>query len=277
MDVFGKIDDLQNLVIEEELKKSENKKPQYNFDKLKMYFGEDHTIHGITISIPKLGDILKIGESDFYSSLSPFLNNPTTTRVMLYENFNHKDWTKTKDIEVFYILLCMVKNKEPLRLLFKNFSFYNFDDLQLVQLNKQSPTDKPHLAIISPSQNFIITDDEYMELAEYIREMMHVHPKTEKINGKSGKLWAIQEDKMNAIQNKEKGGSTLLPLVSACINHPGFKYKLEELKDVNIYQFMDSVNRLQIYEQSVAAIHGAFSGMVSGKDVNKFINFMGNY
>lgn len=275
MDVFEKIDDLQNLVIEEELKKNEKKKPKYHFDKLKMYFGEDYTIHGITISIPKIRDILKIGEVDFYKSLSPFLNNPTTTRVMLYENFNHKDWTKTQDIEVFYILLHMVENKKPLKLLFKNFLF---DDLQLIQLNEElSPTGIPCLALVSQSQNFVITEDEYMELAEYIREMMHVHPKVEKINGKSGKLWAIQEDKMNAAQAKEKGESTLLPLVSACVNHPGFKYKLEELKDVNIYQFMDSVNRLQTYERSVAAIHGAFGGMVSGKDVNGFINFMGDY
>lgn len=275
MDVFGKIDDLQNLVIEEELKKNENQKPKYYFDKLKMYFGEDHTIHGVTISIPKVGDILKIGEADFYSSLSPFLNNPTSTRVMLYENFNHKDWTKTKDIEVFYILLQMIKNKDPLKLIFKDFSF---DDLQLLQSNKDSSsTDESHLVMISPSQDFMMTDEEYMELAEYVREMMHVHPKVEKIKGKSGKLWAIQEDKMKAAQNKEKNSSTLLPLVSACINHPGFKYKLEELRDVNIYQFMDSVTRLQIYEQSVAAIHGTFGGMVSGKDVNKYINFMGDY
>lgn len=274
MDVFGKIDELQNLVIEEETKKNKENKSEYHFDKLKMYFGEDHIIHGITISIPKIGEILEIGESDFYKSLSPFLNNPTSTRVMLYETF-HKDWTKTKDIEVFYILLNSIKNKQPLKLLFKDFSF---DDIQLLQLTEEfSPTEEPCLALVSQSQEFVMTEFEYMELAEYVREIMNIHPKVEKIKGKSGKLWAIQEDKMITAQAKEKNSSALLPLVSACINHPGFKYKLEELRNVNIYQFMDSVNRLQTYERSVAAIHGAFGGMISSKDVNGFINFMGDY
>lgn len=276
MDVFEKINTLQNAIIEEETqKKAQNKKDKYHFDKLKMYFGEDYIIHGITVSMPMIGDILKIGEANFYQSLTPFINNPTSIRVMLYENFDHKDWTKTKDIEVFYILWNLLQNKEPLKLLFKDFSFEN---IQLFQLNEElSPTGEPCLALVDPLQNFIMTEDEYMELAEYIREMVNIHPKVEKIKGKSGKLWAIQEDKMNAAQAKKTDGSSaLLPLVSACVNHPGFKYKLDELKEVNIYQFMDSVNRIQTYERSVAAIHGAFGGMVSGKDVQGFINFMGD-
>ena len=276
MDIVEKIDNLQKSVIEEETKKKEQtKKPKYRFDRLKMYFGEDSTISGINISIPKIGDILNIGEVDFYQALSPFLNNPTSVRVMLYEDFNHKDWTKTKDIEVFYILLCMTKNKEPLKLLFKDFLF---DDLQLISLNEDiSPNGTECFALISQSQRVLIVEDDFDEIIEYVREMMNVHPKVEKIKGKSGKLWAIQEDKMNAAQSKkESNASTLLPLVSACVNHPGFKYKLEELKDVNIYQFMDAVNRIQKYEQSVAAIHGALGGMVSGKDVKDLINFMGD-
>lgn len=82
---------------------------------------------------------------------------------------------------------------------------------------------------------------------------------------------------MKAAQDKDKeNDSTLLPLISSCVNHPGFKYKLEELKEVNICQFMDSVNRIQKYEQGTAALKGLYSGMISAKDIPKdLINFMG--
>ena len=122
----------------------------------------------------------------------------------------------------------------------------------------------------------IIYDDEYMEIAEFIRAMMNVHPKVEKAKGKTTKQWILQEDRMKAEQDdKKKGASTLLPLVSSCINHPGFKYKLQELREVGIYEFMDSVQRLQIYESTRALMGGMYSGLCDMSKVPKEqFNFM---
>ena len=276
MDVLETLNSLQSAAEKDEVKKQEvNKKPEYHFDKLKMYFGEDYTINGITISIPTIGDILNIGESKFYQAISPFISNSTSIRVLLYDVFK-KDWNKTKDIEVFYILYQLLEDKEPLKLLFKDFSF---DGFELIQARKN--VDDPeynHLALFNQDKNMIIYDDEYMEIAEFIRAMMNVHPKVEKAKGKTTKQWILQEDRMKAEQDdKKKCTSTLLPLVSSCINHPGFKYRLEELKQVNICQFMDSVNRIQKYEQGTAALHGIYGGMVSAKDIPEdLINFMGD-
>lgn len=274
MDVLETLNSLQSAAEKDEAKKQEvNKKPEYHFDKLKMYFGKDYTINGITISIPTIGDILEIGEARFYQAVSPFLNNPTSIRVLLYDVFK-MDWNKTKDIEVFYIMSQMVKDKEPLKLLFKNISF---EDFKLINAKKNEfEKDYKWLALVSPSQNILIYEDQYLEIAEFIRDMLNVHPKTEKAKGKTTKHWMLQEDRMKAEQNQnEENKSTLLPLVSACVNHPGFKYKLEELKQVNICQFMDSVQRIQKYEQGVAAMHGIYGGFVNAKDIPQdLINFM---
>ena len=275
MDVLETLDNLQSAVEEDKKKEQKKTKPEYHFDKLKMYFGEDYTINGITISIPTIGDILEIGESKFYQAISPFLSNSTSIRVLLYDVFK-KDWNKTKDIEVFYILYQLLEDKEPLKLLFKDFSF---DGFELTQARKN--VDDPeynHLALFNKNKNTIIYDDEYMEVAEYIREMMNIHPKVEKAKGKTTKHWILQEDRIKTQQEKGKRNeSTLFPLVSSCVNHPGFKYKLEELKQVNICQFMDSVNRIQKYEQGVAAMSGIYSGFVSAKDIPQdLINFMGD-
>jgi hypothetical protein len=273
LDVLETLDSLQSAVEEDKKKEQKKSKQEYHFDKLKMYFGEDYTINGITISIPTIGDILEIGEARFYQAVSPFLNNPTSIRVLLYDVFK-MDWNKTKDIEVFYIMLQMVKDKEPLKLLFKNISF---EDFKLINAKKNEfEKDYKWLALVSPSQNILIYEDQYLEIAEFIRDMLNVHPKTEKAKGKTTKHWMLQEDRMKAEQNQnEENKSTLLPLVSACVNHPGFKYKLEELKQVNICQFMDSVQRIQKYEQGVAAMHGIYGGFVNAKDIPQdLINFM---
>ena len=80
---------------------------------------------------------------------------------------------------------------------------------------------------------------------------------------------------MNMLNKDEDKHSNLLSLISACVNHPGFKYKLQELREVGLYQFMDSVKRLQIYESSRALLNGLYCGFSDLSKINKNeFNFM---
>jgi hypothetical protein len=257
------LDLLQNAVIEEANKKNQSGKKEYHFDKLKMYFGEDYeVVPNIKVSMPTIGDILEIGEENFYRSLSPFLYNSTSIRLFLWEN--NIDWCKVKDIEVFSMLIPTVE-KKYLKLLFKDISF---DDFELKWL-RYNGEEEQKLALFSASQDIVISEDDYMTIAEYIREMLNAHPKVEKAKGKTAKKWMIDEDRMKYANKDDKNTSTLLPLISTCINHPGFKYKLQELKEVGIYQFMDSVQRLQIYESTKALNSGLYSGFADLSKVPK--------
>lgn len=266
------LDKLQDAALNNNLKNQEKTSKKYHFDRLKMYFGEDYEIiKGIVISQPTIKDILEVGEENFYHSLSPFLYNSTSIRLFLWEN--QIDWNTIKDIEVFSYLIPTVK-KKPLKLLFKNM---DFEDFRLISIKEKQDDEKSILALYSQEQNIILYEDDYMLIAEYIREMMNMHPKVEKAKGKTAKSWIIQEDKMNLQQRKNDNTSTLLSLISSCINHPGFKYKLQELKEVGICQFMDSVKRIQKYETSTAALKGMYSGFVDVKSLDKeLIDFMGD-
>lgn len=264
------LDKLQNATIGDEDKKE--LKPKYEFDKLKMYFGEDFNYKGIIISMPTIGDILDVGEKYFFQMLSPFIYNSTSIRVMLWDN--GVDWNKIKDIEVFNILNKMNKRDGNIKpIVFKNISFENFELIPI----KNPQESEPELALYDKNLDVFLYEEEFMVIAEYIREMLNMHPKVEKAKGKTAKSWIIQEDKMNAQDEKKKITSTLLPLISTCVNHPGFKYKLQELREVGIYQFMDSVKRIQKYENGTAALKGCYSGMVSSKDIpDEVLNYMGD-
>lgn len=292
------LDKLQEAVIDDGSKKES--KPQYHFDKLKMYFGEDFNYKGIIISMPTIGDILEVGEENFYQALSPFIYNSTSIRVMLWDN--GVDWNNVKDIEVFNILTTIMNQKNnsvlenienkkktlfsmfkkddkseekeltPLSIVFKNIDITKF---KLVSV-KENESDEPKFALYDKELEMLLDEDDFMMIAEYIREMLNMHPKTERAKGKTAKSWIIQEDKMNAQVKESNNTSTLLPLISTCVNHPGFKYKLQELKEVGIYQFMDSVKRIQKYENGTAALKGVYSGFVSSKDIpDEIINYMG--
>lgn len=326
---YDVLDGLQQAVIEEEQKKQSSKKKEYSFDKLALLFMEDYEVKGIKVSQPTIGDILRVGESNFYQALSPFLYNSTSIRVMLWEA--GIDWCNVKDIEVFDILNNIQKqNKEltnaiisddtfneedtttcrkskiskikswflrlfkknknteesknlnanilekeifPLKILFKNIDITDFK----LYKEKETEDSEEKLCLYSPQYDIKLYEEDYMQIAEYIREMLNVHPKVEKAKGKTAKRWMIDEDKMNALHRDKKNISTLLPLVSACVNHPGFKYKLQELREVGIYQFMDAVQRLQIYESSRALLQGSYSGFCDTSKVPQDnFNFMRN-
>ena len=121
----------------------------------------------------------------------------------------------------------------------------------------------------------ILYEDDYMQIAEYIRTMLNIHPKVEKAKGKTARKWMVDEDRLNALQKPKNNNSTLLSLISACVNHPGFKYKLQELRNVGICEFMDSVKRLRIYEATNAILHGRYCGFADlSKVPDDQFNFM---
>ena len=284
---YDMLDGLQQAIIEEEQKKNANKKKECSFDKLALLFMEDYEVKGIKISQPTINDILRVGEANFYQALSPFLYNSTSIRVMLWEA--GIDWCKVKDIEVFDILNNIQKQndeilrkvigdeidkkKKPLKILFKDIDITDFN----LYKEKETEDTEEKFCLYSQQYDIKLYEDDYMEIAEYIREMLNIHPKVEKAKGKTAKRWMIDEDKMNDLHRDEKNTSTLLPLVSACVNHPGFKYKLQELREVGIYQFLDAVQRLQVYESSRALLNGNYSGVCDlSKVPEENFNFMRN-
>lgn len=275
MDIVNRLETLEQAALEDaEKKKQQSQKVEYHFDKLAMYFDKDYYVKDIRIKMPTIGDILKFGESRFYNTFSPFFINSTSIRVQLWDMEPRVDWTKVKDIQVFNMLHLNLLDEEVVHSVFPDITF---SDFQLMELKD----DPEKLVLYSSSQQIILTEPEYMEIATYIRTVLNRLPKVEKAKGKTTKQWMIQEDRMKMLnsskENDEENSSYLLSLVSSCLNHPGFKYKLEDLENMGIYRFMDSVKRIQKYEHSTAVLKGMYSGFVDGSKINpEQYNFMGD-
>lgn len=102
-------------------------------------------------------------------------------------------------------------------------------------------------------------------------------PEPEFCSNKTLKQDLINKDRQTLIKNlnNKQSNTGLIDMISFCLNHPGFKYKKNELREVCIFEFMDSVRRLQVYESTSALMSGLYSGMcdLSKIDKNEF-NFM---
>lgn len=257
------------MKISEKIKLQEEKRKAMTFDRLKMYFGKDYTTkNGIVIREPRIGEILDYGEQNFYSSLNVFIANPTTFRLPLW-NIG-VDWNKITEFSLFILIYRSIE-PEVSELICPGTDLCSFEPLSYEdEEGNQFPI------LYNEKTDVAITEDDYLEISEYLRTMFNMFPKTERAKGRSTKEAIIWEDEENAKVNKDKTpDSILLPLVSSCINHPGFKYKLSELTEVGICQFMDSVQRLQVYESTRALLAESMSGFCDTSKISKEeFNFM---
>lgn len=244
-------------------------KSKFQFDELQMYYGLDYKINEqIIIKQPTIGQIIEVGEKKLYSSIMPFVSNPTSYRLQLWDM--GVDWNTISDFDLFAMLMQGVST-EISQLIFGGIDFQDFN-----QYNKTLESGDVIKVLYSPNQNIEIDEDTYIHIAEYLRMLFNIHPKVETTKGRTMKEWLIEEEREKLrLQKDEDPKSTLLPMISTYLNHPGTKYKKQELYNVGIYEFMDSIKRLQIYESTIALMHGMYSGMIDMKGMDQnALNFM---
>lgn len=245
---------------------------------LQLYFGDPYQVSDkILVYQPTIGGILeydkKFGESEFWSMLNVFIGNTTSYRLLLWDM--GIDWNEISDFQLFSLLIKTLK-VENTEILFGDLDLSSFD-AYIKQIpnedksdNKEELEPKQEMILWNPELDIEITEDIYKNIALYIRTMFNIFPKVEKAKGKTTKKWIIEEDRMNlANAKKEDTTSTFLPLIESCCCHAGFKYKKNELREVGIYEFMRSVQRLQVYESTTALLKGMYSGFIDTKGIDK--------
>lgn len=230
----------------------------YAIDELKLYFGEDIVINQyIKIHSPSIGEVVEYGEHEYLSTVYLLTAIPSDMKSQLFDI--GIDYEEISDFELFYLL---TRNLTPER---TRILFYDLD-LSKMQI-EQNPDNG---LMIMKSDQGIIDELAYTRIAKCICKIHGIVPKIEHAKNKTTKRILIDLDREKIKKaSKEEQKSMLMPLVSAMMRYPGFKYKTTELKDCSYYEFMDTVRGSQIYVQSTALLQGSYSGMVDTSKINK--------
>lgn len=253
--------------------------PEIEFDRLKMYLGEPYVIHvndvskDLVVLQPTIGDIISFGEKRFYHTLYTFICNTTMYRLSLWKQ--GIDWNEMSDFALFCLLYHGI-DQEAANLLFKDVDFSN------LTLCPKKEGDKESIVLVDFDSQIEIDENAYNHFSQYLRNVFNIFPEEKLTKDPVMKKWFIRKDERKLQHEEEelkkgkaKEAYSIQPIISACINHPGFKYKLQDLKTIGVCEFYDSVKRLQIYESSTALMKGLYSGFINGKDINpENYNFM---
>lgn len=221
-----------------------------NVNYLKLYFGDDWKVNEyITVKHPRIQDVIDMGEQEYYSMIYTLCSIPSDMKSKLFDA--GIDYEEISDFELFVLLT---------RNMTKEITYPVLGDLDLSEFKVTNNPDNEDL--ILQKDNIVIDKFIYQKIVDYIRTMHYIKPKIEHAANKWTKKVLIEDDRNRiAINAKKPYSSTLLPLISSMVNSEGFKYKPNELKEVPIYQFMDSVQRIQAIKTATALLHGAYCGM----------------
>lgn len=239
---------------------NKNKKDYFEYDELKMYFGEDYYINDkIKISQPTIGDIVEFGEREYYSMVYTLTCIPSDMKSQLDDmGINYME---IEDFELF-MMLTRGLTKESTYLLFGDLDFSQFEPCINQENNEKCLYDK---------ENDIVIDKLiYLKIVSYLRKLHSIKPKVQKAANETTRKILIQldRDKIKKAQN-EPYKSQLKILISAMMRYPGFKYKKNELKECGLYEFMDTVQGSQIYVSTTALLSGMYSGMIDTSKIDK--------
>lgn len=234
-----------------------------DIDELKIYFaGYPYQVNdGITMISPTVGDIIDFGETEYFSAVHYLTCIPSDMISTLWDM--GIDWEELEDFDLF-IMLSRALHKDDLKLI--------FTDLDLAKMEIQVNPENGEMFLRNERTNQTIDRLAYNKIAHYLRTIHGIEPKIKKAKNKTTKRLLIEtdrQDKQRATKDAEKHKSQLIPLISAMMRFPGFKYKTNELKECTLYEFMDTVKGASIYISSTSLLQGSYSGFCDTSKIKK--------
>lgn len=227
-------------------------------DELSLYFGDPYVINKyITITLPKIGEIVKFGEREYYSMIHTLTSIPSEMKSQLWDM--GLDWTQLSDFQLFMMLVPTLP-KSQTSIIFGDIDFQKLKPFE----NLESDT----IVLRDPEAGIVIDELAYGKMQSYLCSAHNLTKKVEKAANEYTKKFMIEEDRQKiAYQKKQPYKSLLKNLISAVKCRQG--YTLDYVRNMGIVEFFDDVSRLQIIVQADALLQGSYSGMVDTKKIPK--------
>ena len=279
-------------------------KNYYKYDDLKIYRGSDiYITDKIKIKQPTIGQIEEFGEQRYFSAVL----NLTSVGVDLIWHLTEMgiDFTKISDYDLFLkVIVPLVSSKKNiLKLLEENYLYdeecakiYNslsdedkeemlinplelvLDNIDLADFIQCTDTTTNEVVLYNKEKDITIDRTVYMRIVDVVRKMHgfkrnNIVPANE--STKQDMIEDARDEHLASKYNTFK--SILLPYVSSLINHPSCSYKHNDIWDLGINAFFDSIKRINKIQNATLLLQGAYSGFASLKGIdNERLNWSGD-
>ena len=229
-------------------------------DELALYFGDPYVVNDyITITIPKVGEVVKYGEKQYYSMIQTVTAIPSEMKSQLWDMEPSLDWTQITDFQLFMMLAPSLSQDKTSII---------FGDLNFQALRPFSNPQNDTVFLGDPETGVIIDELAFGKIHSYLCSAHNLTKKVEKAANEYTKKFMIDEDRQKILHNaKQPYKSFLKPLISSVKCRMG--YTLDYVKNMGLCEFFDDLSRLQIIVNADALLQGSYSGMVDTSKIPK--------
>lgn len=238
-------------------------------DELQIYRGKDFFVkEGIVIHQPTLDEICNYGERQYWSMVYTLTSVGADMKFQLFDM--GIDYTTISDFQLFYGLLSRSFSKEQTAILLGEL---DFSRLQIFQKK-----DSEDIVMYDRETNIEIDEYTYLIIADVLRSMHGLKRNDQLPANEATKQILIEDAREDYLRNKNREyHSQLKNMVSAMINCNGFKYNHNEVWDMKINAFIDSVRRISKMKNADLLLQSGYSGFgVNLKEIStKQLDWLG--
>lgn len=240
----------------------EKKNGLFEYDEMAMFFRKPYKINDkLSIRQPTIGEIVEMGEARYFNTAHIFTATPTDMMVQLEDM-----GVSYEDVSDFELFCTLVKNipYEESKIFFEGVDFTQFE------WGTVGEGETERTVFYSKSQGISLDFSIVMRIQDYLR-FLHGFKKNELFAAtKTTRRLLIEDERMRQeMRKRKKEKSSLMPLISALVNMPGFKYNSRQLEQIGIYEFFDAVSRISAIHSSTALLNGCYSGNIDMSKLNK--------
>ena len=208
-------------------------------------------VPNLSIRIPTVGEILE-DEDKYYEIVSSLTASPFQYMVQLDDM--GIDYTQITDYQLFMMLFPMYAQSD-LSLI--------FGDLDTSDFNVYINQDDDSQVIYSPSNNIVIDELVYNDLANTIRKINLFEKVKSKPGNESERKYLLEKERKKQKRNAKKPKEPYLEkLVIALVNTSEFPYNYETCMDLSIYKFNQSLQQIQRKIAFDNTMVGVYAGTV---------------
>lgn len=211
----------------------------------------------IHVMIPTVGEV--VDNEDLYYELVTSLTSVPRDMMVQLDDIGI-DFTKISEYDLFIALFNGVRASDT-RLI--------FGDLDLSKFETVVNTKTEQIVLYDEEHDIMIDKGIQNQIAQTLRKINHLEKNIKKPGNEETKQYLIKRERLKQQRRKNrKTFSQLEQLIVALVNTEQFKYGFDEVRNLTIYQFNESLHQIAAKIDYDNLMRGVYAGTVKTSDIS---------